>query len=105
MGRKAAALSALPELWRVRRPAETSPGVATPEVYAAGLTLNEKAGAAFTGSAGVVRCQSPQSGANGIADSGSVGFPTKCAASSRIGPDRFGSNPRKATRAIAMVPQ
>jgi hypothetical protein len=105
MGREITALPILPELWRVRRSTETGQGVAPPEVHAAGLTLNEKAAAAFTGSAGLLRCQSPQSGANGIADSGSVGLPTKCAASSRIGPDRFGSNPRKATRAIAMVPQ
>jgi hypothetical protein len=46
-----------------------------------------------------------QTGAKGIADNGSVGLSAKNAACSRISPDRPGSTPRKATRAIAMVPQ
>ncbi len=42
---------------------------------------------------------------NGMPDKGRLGFSTKNAAWSRIIPDKPGSNPRIATRAIAMVPQ
>ncbi len=46
-----------------------------------------------------------QTGAKGMADNGSVGLLTKSAACSRISPDRPGSKPRKAMKAISMASQ
>jgi hypothetical protein len=46
-----------------------------------------------------------QTGAKGIADNSSVGLLTSKAACSPIKPDKPGSNPRRATNAVAMVPQ
>ena len=50
-------------------------------------------------------CHDCHRGAKTMADNGSEGLLTKNAAWSRIMPDRPGSKPRKATRAIAMIPQ
>jgi hypothetical protein len=55
MGRKTTALSALPELWWVRRSTETGQGLAWPKIQAAGFALSKKAGAAFIGCAGLSR--------------------------------------------------